>query len=161
MRRRRLLTTLALSVSLLAGCGTDEVAPTARDQPTTQDEPGAQDEPAAAVRVVGEDEAQLHLWVSNQSFIDDPARITVTIDGIEVVDQEFDVEGQHNWQLFPIALPAGEHRLEVVAGDGTTLAETFRTRAERPRYAVVDYFHYEEDGPQVSWMVQDDPVAFA
>lgn len=154
MRRRRLVTTLALAVSLLAGCG-DET-PRAQDQQTAQDDQ-AQDD----VRVVAEDEAQLHLWVSNQSFADDPIRITVTIDGVEVVDEEFEVEGQHNWLVFPIALPPGKHELEVTSGTGASLVKTFRTEEGASRYAVLNYWNYEDDdGRYLEWMIQEEPPVF-
>lgn len=156
---------MALSVSLLAGCGGEGQPPSpdrsaGPDRPPGSGESSGPEAVTASVRVVAEDEAQLHLWVSNQSFLDDPARITVRIDGIEVVDRDFLVEGQHSWSLFPLALPAGEHDLRVVAADGTTLSERFRTRAGATRYAVADYFHYAGGRPQVSWRIQDEPVAF-
>jgi len=44
-----------------------------------------------------EGEPDLVLLVSNQSFDDPAATLTLTIDGQTVVDQEFDVEGQHTW----------------------------------------------------------------
>lgn len=158
MRPAALLPILAICAVLLVGCGAGEVTtgtPRAVPSPTA----GA---PDADVRVVAEDEAQLHLWVSNQSFVDDPVHLTVVVDGVEVVDEEFDVEGQHNWQLFPVTLPAGTHRLEVTSGTGATLVETFRTGSARPRHAVVNYWNNEDrDGRFLDWLIQDEPVAFA
>lgn len=85
---------MALSVSLLVGCGGEDQPPSpdrsaAPDRPPGSGESSGPEAVTASVRVVAEDEAQLHLWVSNQSFLDDPARIAVRIDGIEVVDRDF------------------------------------------------------------------------
>lgn len=155
MRLRRLLPVLAVVVSVLAGCGDDavvETGPAAGDTPTTGT--------TGDVRVIGEDEARLRLFVSNQSFVDDPVRVTVAIDGVSVVDQDLFVEGQHTWVDVPVALPPGRHELVATSGTGARLTEQFRT-GTRTRYAVINYWNYEdEDGRFLDWRIQDDPVAF-
>lgn len=168
MRPRRLLPAFALAMSVLAGCGDETVTdpgpeaggPSASG-PSSGPSSGPLSDPPADVRVVGEDEARLQLFVSNQSFVDDPVRITVSIDGIEVVDQEFVVEGQHTWVSFPLALPPGRHELVATSGTGARLTEQLRT-GERRRYAVINYWNYQdEDGRFLDWRIQDEPVAFA
>ena len=145
---------LLVIVLLAAGCG----EATTRG---TEPEPGPSPT-GAGVEVVAEDDADLHLWVSNQSFVDDPVTITVAIDGVTVVDQEFDVEGQHNWQLFPVALGPGPHTIRVGSDTGTTLERAFRTPRDGRRHAVVDYWNYEDEhGRHFSWQIQRQPVAFA
>ncbi|MDJ0770067.1 MAG: hypothetical protein QNJ12_14800, partial [Ilumatobacter sp.] len=56
-------------------------------------------QPGAAVgeRQREPEPGEVQLWVSNQSFADDPVRITIEIDGALAVDDAFAVEGQHNW----------------------------------------------------------------
>ena len=160
MPLRRLLVVLAVAVSFLAGCGDDavvEARPAAGGTPTTGTSTTGT---PADVRVVGEDEARLRLFVSNQSFVDDPVRVTVAIDGVPVVDQDLVVEGQHTWVDFPLALPPGRHELVATSGTGARLTERFRT-GEQTRYAVINYWNYEdEDGRFLDWRIQDDPVAF-
>jgi hypothetical protein len=95
-------------------------------------EPGV-DLPGSAVRLVTEDQADLHLWVSNQSFEEPSVVVTITIDGVEIVSQRFEVESQHNWILFP--LPEQERR-----------------------YVVVNYWTYP--GRAFSWHIESTPVGF-
>jgi len=53
------------------------------------------------VHLVGPDDADLLLYVSNQSFEDENVRLKLDVDGVTVVDGEFRVEGQHHWIRFP------------------------------------------------------------
>ncbi len=57
-----------------------------------------------AARIAVGEEPDLFLLVSNQSFYHERVPIEVSIGGVTVVDQQFDVEGQHAWIQFPIAL---------------------------------------------------------
>lgn len=152
---------LALTVVLvanLAACGdsrldTDTAALTTATAPL----PATSD-----VALVTHDRADLHLWISNQSFADDPVDVTVSIDGSEIIAQPFAVEGQHNWVLFPLALPPGPHVLEVTSGTGATLQEEFTLPEEGRRHAVLDYWDETEDGgPLFTWQIQIDPIGFA
>lgn len=70
--------------------------------PTTAQ--GVVAEPGPVPRIATGEEADLFLFVSNQSFYHDRVPIEVTIDGATVVDQEFEVQGQHTWIQFPVAL---------------------------------------------------------
>jgi hypothetical protein len=143
---------------LLMSCG--ETAPQASDVPIEAPETSTNNV-AAPVRLVDEKDADLHLWVSNQSFADDPVEITVRVDGVEVVAQSFDVGSQHTWVLFPLDLPPGEHVVTAASDTGTELRREFRTPKDEDRYAVLDYWNYEDKaGRHFSWSVQPDPVAF-
>lgn len=153
------LRTLAVTVALVAGlaaCGssrvdTDPAALTTAPLPSTSD-----------VALVGEDRADLHLWISNQSSTDDPVDVAGSIDGSEIIAQPFAVEGQHNWVLFPLALPPGPHVLEVTSGTGATLREEFTLPEEGQRYAALDYWdETEQGGPLFTWQIQIDPIIFA
>lgn len=113
------------------------------------------------IRVVDKDDAALHLWVSNQSFVDDPVMLVADIDGVEVVNQPFDVRSQHNWMLFPIACPPGEHVLRVVSNTGTALEQPFTLPEQGRRYAVIDYWNYPEaEGRKFTWLMKSTPVYF-
>ena len=114
----------------------------------------------SAVRLVEEEDADLVLWVSNQSFDDETVTLVVEVDGVTVVDGDFAVEGQHNWIKFPLAMPAGEHELTAESDTGATLAETFRVPGDAPRHAVID--HWGEEGTaELTWLIQREPLAFA
>jgi hypothetical protein len=89
-----------------------------------------------------EQDANLHLWVSNQSFEDASVVLKVSIDGLDLVAQPFEVQSQHNWVLFPITAPPGDHLLVVVSDTGAELWETFTLPEEGRRYSVVDYWYY-------------------
>jgi hypothetical protein len=118
--------------------------------------------PAQVARLVTEREANLHLWVSNQSFADDPVAITINIDGHRVVARPFAVEGQHNWVLFPIAATPGRHELIAVSGTEIEMRQTFTLPESGRRYAVVDYWNYPDDGGRrFTWLIMPAPIRFA
>jgi hypothetical protein len=167
MRRIVAVTVGMLLICTLAACGGDQGneaagGPEPSTVPdgevgTTSAHPG---EPT--IGVTSESDADLHLWVSNQSFADDPVRITVTIDDTVVVDQAFDVEGQHNWIQFPIEAPPGRHVVAVVSDTGIEMTEHFVLPKAGPRYAVIDYWNYpDEEGRHFTWSFSAEPVAFA
>jgi len=141
---------LGLAACALTACSGDE-DPTPHPQVTASD---------SAVRLVDEDEADLVLYVSNQSFEDDNVRLKLAVDGVTVVDGEFRVEGQHNWIRFPLGLSPGSHSLTAESDTGATLTESFQVPGDEARYAVVDYWA-EDDSPELTWLFQREPVGFA
>jgi hypothetical protein len=92
----------------------------------------------------------LTLYVSNQSFEDPSVQIAISIDGVVVVDETFAVEGQHNWIAFELDVSPGDHILTATSNTGAQLTVEFTTKAGQPRWAVVDYWWYPEDGPASS-----------
>ncbi len=148
----RLTLALTLAAGTLVSCGeVQTVDPDPHPEVTGAD---------AAVRLVDRADADLVLYVSNQSFDDDEVRLTVTVDRVTVVDGDFHVEGQHNWIRFPLALRAGRHDIEAGSDSGARLAESFRVPRRGTRYAVID--HWTEDGsPDLTWHFSRRPVAFA
>lgn len=114
----------------------------------------------AAVGHVGEAEADLILYVSNQSFDNEEVRLTVTIDGVTVVDSDFHVEGQHNWVSFPLALSSGRHEVTAESDSGARLRESFDVRRGKTRYAVIE--HWTQDGAaDLTWQFQRQAIGFA
>jgi hypothetical protein len=112
------------------------------------------------VRIVDEEQADLVLHVSNQSFDDEEVRLTIAIDGVTVVEDDFHVEDQHNWITFPLALSPGVHEITGTSDSGATLDESFRVPDGTTRYAVVDHWT-EDDRGDLTWLFQRQPVAFA
>ena len=134
---------LLLAVALLLGCGGagDHGPP-----PPTAD-------PASANVV---------LWVSNQSFVDESVRITVTIDGRTVIDQDFAVEGQHNWIKFPLTADPGPHDLAVTSDTGARLVNWLVVPEAGLRYGLINYWRdVDEDRRHFDFQSSDRPFAFA
>ncbi|MCG5468480.1 hypothetical protein LADH09A_002343 [Micromonospora sp. LAH09] len=131
--------------------------------PDTTVRPAPASPPAtAAVRLVEEQQADLHLWVSNQSFADDSVVLRVSIDGTGIVDQHFAVEHQHNWFLFPVRVPPGLHVVRVVSNTGVEIQETFTMPETGRQYAAVDYGNPAHGGARhVNWFIRSTPIAFA
>lgn len=157
MRRAIAAISAALLACALAACGPAET------EVTSGPGPSASPTPAAEIRVVDQDEADLLLWVSNQSFEDDPVEVTIAIDGVEVISEPFEVEGQHNWLLFPITAPPGKHVLTAGSDTGAALEQRFTLPEQGLRHAVVEYWYYPDDteGRHFSWLIQQRPVGFA
>lgn len=169
MDAKTLARTAALAgATLLAGCGgfarsTNQPPPPARGSATAT--PVASYPPPvetpAAIRLVDEDLADLHLWVSNQSFEDDRVTVTVSIDGTRLVDQPFDVQGQHNWVLFPVKLPAGSHEVTATSQTGAETHQRLTMPEKGRRYAVIGYWRDPgRDGPHLDWLVRSHPIGF-
>ncbi len=103
----------------------------------------------------------LILYVSNQSFDDDPIGILIEIDDRIVVDEQFFVEGQHNWIEFNIALEPGTHMIEAVSSTGASYSSEFEM-ADTTRWAVLDYWFYRDEGSRhMTFQIQDHPIGFA
>jgi hypothetical protein len=136
---------LPVAALLLGACGAGE-----GDEPTPHADVTAAD---ATVALVDEADADLVLIVSNQSFDDEAVRLTVTVDGATVVDDDFHVEDQHNWVYFPLRLPVGSHEVIAESDSGATLRESFAL-PRKTHYAVIE--HWTEDD---SAETDDAPVA--
>ena len=152
VRRSLVLGPALVLLWALVGCGEAQgVDPAPHPEVTAAD---------AAVRLVGKAEADLVLYVSNQSFDDEEVRLTVTIDGATVVDGEFHVEGQHNWISFPLALSSGGHEITTESDSGATLRESFEVPQGKTRYAVIEHWT-EDDSTDLTWKFYRQPVGFA
>lgn len=140
----------ALIVWVVSGCGAAKgIDPSAHPEVTASD---------ATIRLVDKTEANLIMYVSNQSFDDPEARLTVTIDGVTVVDGDFHVEDQHNRVSFPLALPSGGHDITAESDSGATLRESFQVPRGATRYAVID--HWTDGAADLTWEFYRQPVGF-
>jgi len=102
------------------------------------------------------------LNVSNQSFEDPAVFVTVVLDGEVIVDQNFDVEGQHTWVVFEVDLAPGTHVITATSSTGVEFSEEFVTVADEPRWAVLNYwFDLDEGGRFFDFTVTDEPGGFA
>jgi hypothetical protein len=144
---------VALALFALVGCG---VAQGEGDDPAPNPDITATD---ADIKLSSDPEADLVLYVSNQSFDDEEVRLTVTIDAVTVVDGNFHVEGQHHWLRFPLALSSGEHEVRAESDSGATLHKSFEIQQGKTRYAVIDHWG-EDDSADLTWQSQWRPMAF-
>ena len=135
MRRTAAMIATAVLTCALAACGNarESKAGAAHEVAASAASPSSA---LSTIRIVAEQDADLHLWMSNQSFEDASVVLKVSIDGIDVVAQPFDVRSQHNWVLFPITAPPGDHVLVVVSDTGAELRENFTLPEEGRQYAA-------------------------
>ncbi len=153
---------------LTASCGNDttDTRTTAEEQPgATLTPSGLAVSPAAGVGEPQEELAtgQVRLWVSNQSFEDDPVAITIQVDGETIVADSFFVEGQHNWFAFDVAgLQPGVHSIVAESDTGARIEGSFTLPDGESRWLVADYWHYpeESEGPHFTFSESDRPVGF-
>lgn len=105
--------------------------------------------------------ANFTLYVSNQSFDRPAIDIRVEIDGKVVVRDGFEVEDQHNWVEFPLALRAGPHEIRATSAQGDAeLLRTFHVRGKR--WAVLDYWCCDDAAdPRFTFDLSKRPIAFA
>ena len=86
-------------------------------------------------------DVEVHLYVSNQSFDDNPVNITIKIDGKERFNRECRVDGQHNWTLVEFKLSKGSHWIKAIENDhGIEKKVSFSVHNEV--WIVVDYWYY-------------------
>ena len=115
----------------------------------------------AEVRVVEEKQANLVLYISNQSLDDEEVRLKVEVDGIAVVDGDFHVVDQHNWIKFPLKVSPGTHNVTAEAESGASFSEAFQVPGDEVRFAVINYWAKDDHDPrEFSWFIQREPVAF-
>jgi hypothetical protein len=115
-------------------------------------------------------EASLTLLVSNQSFADDPVRITVRVDGAVVVDDDFFVGSQHNWRTFDLAVTPGDHLVSLTSDTDVEWETTLAVPGDGHRWAAAAYW-YQPAAPadtraasatgEFSFVVDDEPIATA
>lgn len=114
------------------------------------------------IRLIDEAEADLVLYVSNQSFEDSPVIIQVAIDGVLLVDHAFALEGGHNWFTFPTSLPPGEHILTATSNTGASTEQAVEIPEGERRWAALDYWYSPQGEPRrFTWHLSTEPIVFA
>ena len=146
--RRSLLLAAAVAVLLLAGgCGGAE----------TLQSPGTSPRPDALPRAP---DGNFVLYVSNQSFEIPRVDVRIEIDGRTAVDQDFEVENQHNWVEFRFELRKGRHTLKAVSKTGEA-ERSWLFNVKGNHWAVVDYWYYPGDAKRFSFDLSNEPIGFA
>lgn len=111
--------------------------------------------------IVEPEQADLHLWISNQSFLDDPVVLTVEVDGVELTSRPLVMRNQHRL-LLPLQVPSGSHSISVVSDTGAQLRQEFTLSWWRGRrFAVIDYWNSADgDGRRITWRLYSRQVRF-
>lgn len=158
-----------VALLLASGCSVEE--PGASPLPVTSAVPQITTSSGeGSPRLVADpDDADLVLYVSNQSFEDDPVGVVVEVDGERLVDQDFAVEGQHTWVEFGLDLEAGEHTVVATSDTGARAEHTLVLPEGERRWAVLAYWYYSDDPStghagtprSFTFTVSEEPVAFA
>lgn len=123
---------------------------------------GAPIDPVKLADVPGDDRVPLHLYVSNQSWDPELVDIRITMNGTEVVEGDFAVEGQHNWIRFDLMVPRGTVDVRAEALDGTVMLEQ-SIEVPDERWAALDFWYYpdEDAAPYMMLTVSDEQILFA
>lgn len=169
---RTVVLLVALAGLVVTGCErSDAPEPRPRSAPAPRSVPA----PARNELIVEEGQAigteqvepevgAVKLWVTNQSFVDDPVDVTIWIDGAEVISRDFWVEDQHTWiPFFVRGLDPGEHAIAARSDTGVEYAGTFTVPPDQPRWLVLTYWYYRGDpqGRHFALHESERPVAFA
>jgi hypothetical protein len=104
------------------------------------------------------------LYVSNQSFEVKTVDILVSIDGMPVLHEYFEVRNQHLWKPFRFQLPNGHHTIRAVTRRGGAEAEESFEVAGKCR-AMLSFCYGKKQGhkcnkPSFAFEVSDKPALF-
>lgn len=100
----------------------------------------------------------LIVGVSNQSFDDPDVQLSASLDGVDLFDQLFAVEGQHTVTVFGVDVAPGSHTLAVVSDSGAEVEQTFDLPAGEQRWLVVNYWYFDPDARgEQSWGGEQEP----
>ena len=109
------------------------------------------------------DPGEVKLWLSNQSFADDPVGVSIVIDGEPAFDADLEVQGQHNWIPYEIGgLKPGSHTITARSDTGAELTGSITLPEGKARWVVLDYWYEPSDpaGRHFTLSESDHPVSF-
>lgn len=111
---------------------------------------------------LAEPNANVILYVSNQSFYMPTVDIIVKIDDRIVVEDEFEVRNQHHWTEYAIYLSPGEHTLHATALDSTVeIKRSFKVTGNH--WVTVDFWrskHSKDKSKGLKFDISDRPIGF-
>lgn len=162
-RTRHTAPTVLLLAALTAGCdqASDPVSPSASTGgagvATTSAPPAAGVTGHEDPRLVDAEETPLVLAITNQSYDDPGVGITVTVDGVVVVDQGFQVKDQHTMTFFGLDLPPGEHTVLITSDTGASVTQDVDLPDGEPRWVHVTYWYLDPEREDVTWGGEEQP----
>ena len=86
--------------------------------------------------------------------------MTVSIDGVTVVDGDFHVDAQHNWVSFPLTLSRGAHEVTAESDSGATLRESFQVPRRQSALRGHRPLGRGRPSAELTWLFQRQPMAF-
>lgn len=102
---------------------------------------------------------EIQLLMSNQSFIDEWAVVTVNINGTDIMARLLETGDQHNFFAFNVnGIAPGEHTITFTSDDGRELVATF-DKADEPLW-IVSHFWPGQTRSGFDFAVYDEPVEF-
>lgn len=160
----RLLAAVLVLAALTAGC-----SPARPDSPTVVRRSDQSDVSTRSTELTEspllDQDGNVVLYVSNQSFEIDPVDIEVRVDGRLVVSKDFNVGSQHNWESFRLSLPAGRHVLTARSKRGEAeIRQPFDVDGNR--WLVLDYWFYSKkygnppESRHFQFTESDEPMGF-
>jgi len=96
------------------------------------------------------------IMLSNQSFRKPKMKITVLIDGVEIIEEKCKVENQHKGYYYYFNLE-GNHEIKVESEDGLIETKIINFVSDELTWSSITYWNYEEEGPHLFHEVQDSP----
>jgi len=114
--------------------------------------------------VLEEPNANLTLYVSNQSFAKPTVDISASIDDRSILTGEFEVEQQHSWSVYSIRLTPGQHVIRAQADRGVFKLERSFVVANQ-HWAVLQFWDRPAGGSApnkhgLSFEISSEPIRF-
>lgn len=142
-RMNRALYIAAVTTLLCVGCSTTQVSRPRDEEP----------------------EPNLVILVTNQSFDNPSVDITVSIDGDQVISEDFSVGNQHNFKVLELCLPEGSHSLSADSLKGeASMTTSFELPSKR---WILLWYDFDEKRRNEGYInarkafgvqIQDEPI---
>lgn len=146
----------AFSVAGCAGGTQTKTTPATAGSPSASAQPAQQN--------ILDPHGNVVLYVTNQSIALPRVDIAIEVDGQPVLDQNFNVGWQHNFEKFVLRLAPGRHVLTARSIKGkASLRKSFSVTGKH--WVVVSYWYYTkaQGTPlprQLNFRIQDQPMMF-
>lgn len=103
-----------------------------------------------------EENANIIVMVSNQSFDVPKVQMSGTVDGLHIFDDKYSVGNQHQYAYYYVYASQGEHEFEIMANE-ISIKETV-TITEEPLWVCFSYWNSDNEGEKISVYSQNDRI---
>lgn len=104
-----------------------------------------------------EKNANIIVMVSNQSFDVPDVRMSGTVDGLHIFDDDYSVGDQHQYAYYYVYTSPGEHEFEILAND-ISIKETVTIIEEEPLWICFSYWNSENEDEKISVFSQNERI---
>lgn len=104
-----------------------------------------------------EDNASIIVMVSNQSFDVPNVKMSGTVDGLHVFDDNYSVGDQHQYAYYYVHASPGEHEFKIKAND-ISITETVDINEGEPLWICLSYWNSENEEEQISVLSQNSRI---